>query len=110
MRSKANHCVYNNQVGENFIYVVLYDDDMFFVGNNMEVINEVKLQLSSKFNMKDVNATNYSSGMDIKRSHIDRMLLMNQRKYVEAILHRFNMKECKLVKVFIPIGARLFVE
>ena len=41
VRSKANHCVYYKQVGEHFIHVVLYVDDMLFVGNNMEVIKEV---------------------------------------------------------------------
>ena len=37
-------------------------------------------------------------------------LLLNQRKYAETILQRFNMKECKLVKVPILVGVRLSVE
>ena len=56
VRSKVDQCVYYKQVSEHFIYVVLYVDDMLLVGNNMEVIKEVKLQLSSKFNMKDPDA------------------------------------------------------
>ena len=39
---------------------------------------------------------------------------MDERKYIETILHRFNMQdnmqECKPVKVPIPVGVRLFVE
>jgi hypothetical protein len=31
-------------------------------------------------------------------------------KYIEKILKRFNMQDCKLVKVPIPVGARLTVE
>ena len=42
-RSKVDHCVYYKQVGEHFIFVVLYVDDMLLVGNNMEVIKEVKM-------------------------------------------------------------------
>ena len=42
VRSKVHHCVYYKQVGEHFIYVVLYVNDMLLVGNNMEVIKEVK--------------------------------------------------------------------
>jgi hypothetical protein len=38
---------------------VLYVDDMLSVENNMDVIKEVKLQLSSKFYMKDLGAANY---------------------------------------------------
>jgi hypothetical protein len=42
--------------------------------------------------------------MEIKRDQKKRKLWLNQRKYVETILQRFNMKECKLVKVPIPVG------
>jgi hypothetical protein len=38
---------------------VLYVDDMLLVGNNMDVIKEVKSQLSSKFDMKDLGAANF---------------------------------------------------
>jgi hypothetical protein len=49
VRSKVDHCVYSKKEGGCFIYVVLYVDDMLLVGNNMDVIKEVKMQLSSKF-------------------------------------------------------------
>ena len=42
MRSNVDHYVYYKQVGNHFIYVVLYVDDMLLVGNNMDVIKEVK--------------------------------------------------------------------
>jgi hypothetical protein len=35
---------------------------------------------------------------------------LNQKKYIETILKRFNMQDCKPVKVPIPMGARLIVE
>ena len=76
----------------------------------MEVIREVKMQLSSKFDMKDLGATSLILGMDIKRNHADRKLWFNRRKYVETILHRFSMQECKLVKVLVPVGVGLSVE
>ena len=43
MRSKVDHCVYYKKVGEHFTHVVLYVDDRLLVGNNMEVIKEVKM-------------------------------------------------------------------
>jgi len=42
VRSRADNCVYSKQVGNHFIYVVLYVDDMLLVGNNMDVIKGVK--------------------------------------------------------------------
>jgi hypothetical protein len=65
---------------------VLYVDDMLLVGNNMDVIKEVKLQLSSKFDIKDLGAANFILGMEIKSYHANMKLWLNQRKYVETIL------------------------
>ena len=62
------------KVGEHLIYVVLYVNDMLLVGNNMEVMKEVKMKLSSKFYMRDLNATNLILGMEIKRNRVDRKL------------------------------------
>ena len=86
---------------------MLYVDDMLLVGNNMDVIKEVKSQLSSKFDMKDLSATNFILGMEIKRDRANRKLLLNQRKYVETILQRFNMHGSKPIKVCISIGVKL---
>ena len=50
---------------------MLYVEDMLLVGNNMEVIKEVKMQLSPYFDMKDLDAANLILGMEIKRNHAD---------------------------------------
>jgi hypothetical protein len=106
-RSKEDHCVYSKLIGDHLIYLVLYVDDMLLIGNNKEIIQDVKTQLSSKFDMKDLGASNFILGMEIKRDRKKRKLWLNQRKYVETILQRFNMQECKPVKVPIPIGVKL---
>jgi hypothetical protein len=67
----------------------------------------VKTQLSSKFDMKYLGAANFILGMEIKRNRENRKLWLNQRKYVESILWRFNMQECKPVKVPILVGVNL---
>jgi hypothetical protein len=107
VRSRDDHCVYSKKVGNHFIYVVFYVDDMLLVGNNMDVIKEVKSQLSSKFDMKDLGAANFIMGMEIKRDRANMTLWLNKRKYVETILQRFNMHGSKLGKVHIPIGVKL---
>ena len=60
--------------------------------------------------MKDLNDANLILGMEIKINCVDRMLRLNQRKYIETILHRFYMQECNPVKVPIPVGVRLYAE
>jgi hypothetical protein len=60
--------------------------------------------------MKDLGASNFILGMEIKRDRKKRKLWLNQRKCVETILHRFNMQECKPIKVPIPDGVKLYVD
>eukprot|EP00253_Pinus_taeda_P031107 PITA_31107 len=76
---------------------------MLLVGNDKEIIQDLKTQLSSKFDMKDLGAANYILGMEIQRDRAKRKLWLNQRKYVETILQRFNMQDNKPVKVPIPV-------
>ena len=64
----------------------------------------MKTQLSSKFDIKDLGVENFILGMEIKRDQKRRKLWLNQRKHVETILQRFNMQECKPIKVPIPVG------
>jgi hypothetical protein len=109
-RSKEDHCVYFKLIGDNLIYLILYVDDMLLIGNNKEITQDVKNQLSSKFDMKDLSASNFILGMEIKRDRKKRKLWLNQRKYVETILHRFNMQECKPIKAPIPIGVKLSMD
>jgi hypothetical protein len=106
-RSKEDHYVYFKLIGDHLIYLVLYVDDMLLIGNNKDIIQDVKTQFSSKFDMKDLGASNFILGMKIKRDQKKRKLWLNQRKYVETLLQRFNMQECKPVKVPIPVGVKL---
>jgi hypothetical protein len=90
-RRKHDHCVYFKLIGDHLIYLVLYVDDMLMIGNNKEIIQDVKTQLSSKFYVKDIDASNFILCMEIKRDWKKRKLWLNQRKYFETILQRFNM-------------------
>jgi hypothetical protein len=53
--------------------------------------------------MEDLGASNFTLGMEIKRDQKKRKLWLNQRKYFETILQRFNMQECKLIKVLFSL-------
>jgi hypothetical protein len=56
---KDDHYIYSKEEGGCFIYVALYVNVMLLIGSNMDAIKEVKKQLSSKFNMKDLDVANF---------------------------------------------------
>jgi uncharacterized protein related to proFAR isomerase len=64
VRRNVDRCIYSKEEGADFIYVALYVDNMLLIGNNMDAIKEVKKQLSSKFDMKDLSAVKFIMGME----------------------------------------------
>jgi len=76
-RSKEDHYVYFKLIGDRVIYLVLYVDDMLLVGNDKEIIQDLKTQMSSKFDMKDLGVAKYILVMGIKRDRAKRKLWLN---------------------------------
>ena len=91
-RSKEDHYVYFKLIGDHLIYFVLYMDDKLLIGNNKEIIQGVKTQLSSKFDMKDLGSVNFILGMKIKRDWENKKLWLNKknvsRQYCRGLICR----------------------
>jgi hypothetical protein len=58
-RSKVDHHVYFKLIGDPITYLVLYVDDMLLIGNNKDIIQDLKTQLSSKFDIKYLGVENF---------------------------------------------------
>jgi hypothetical protein len=71
---KEDHCVCFKLIGDHLIYLVLYVDGMLLIGNNKEIIQDVKTELSCKFEMKDLSPANFIMGMEIKKDREKRKL------------------------------------
>ena len=97
VRIKIDHCVYSKEEGGCFIYVALYVDDMLLIRSNMNTIKEVKKHVSSKFYMKDLGATNFILGMEIKRDWSTRNLWLNQTKYLKQF---WNVSTCRIANLW----------
>lgn len=65
-RSEHDTCVYFKEVSKNqFIYLLLYVNDMLIVSKDMKQINHLKVLLSTEFEMKDMGEAKRILGMEI---------------------------------------------
>ena len=55
-RCHYENCVYFQQSGGSFIYMLLYVDDMLIASKDKSLIDKLKSQLSDEFEMKDLGA------------------------------------------------------
>ena len=72
--SKSNHYIYFKSDGDGFLVIALYVNDMLFIDKGKSLIVELKSQLSTKFEMKDLGATRYILGIKIIRDRKNRKL------------------------------------
>lgn len=103
-RSLHDNCVYFQKFPDgSFIYLLLYVDDMLVAAPNILLINKLKAQLSSEFDMKDLGAAKSILGMEIRRDRQASVLRLSQGKYIKKVIDRFNMQSSKPVST--PMAA-----
>jgi len=88
------NCVYVKFRGSNFIFLILYVDDILLASSDKNMLLETKRFLSSKFDMKDLGEAGYVLGIEIHRDRSRGILGLSQRAYVEKVLKKYNMHKC----------------
>jgi len=91
-RSHYDPCAYYNKLprGE-YIYLLLYVDDMLIASKSRSVIDKLKKDLSFEFEMKDLSEANKVVGMEIERDRRSGKVSLTQKGYLKKVLQRFNV-------------------
>ncbi|CAG7832836.1 unnamed protein product, partial [Allacma fusca] len=78
--------------------IVIYVDDLIVASNNAEKMKEIVDKLSSNFKISDLGELKKYLGINIIRDKKNKVMTLDQREYVDKILERFEMSNCKSVK------------
>ncbi len=84
---------------EIFALLLLYVDDILLVSNSAKKEEEIKTVLKNEFTMTDLGSPRKFLGIEIMRNRDGQKMFLSQKKFVNGILKRFNMTECKSVAV-----------
>ena len=68
------------------------------------MLEKEKNAIAKEFPVEDLGEVRHILGMLIKRDRNSRTLTISQSKYLEGVLKRFNMTECKPVSTPIEPG------
>ncbi|CAB4028310.1 Retrovirus-related Pol poly from transposon TNT 1-94 [Paramuricea clavata] len=105
----ADSCLYMKSVklqnGKiNFVILSIHVDDILWFSNDVIMLEEEKVAIGTKFKVEDLGEVSHMLGMLIKRDRDSRTLTISQSKYLEGVLKRFNMEECKPVSTPLEPG------
>ena len=102
VRSMTDPCLYTYFDGMNTVNIIVWVDDLLIAASNQEILIKVKGILSQNFKMKDLGTPSYFLG--IQFSFNKDSIVMQQSKYVDKLLQRFNMTDCKIKPTPCPLG------
>ena len=100
IKNEDEPCVYKKVSGDAITFLVLYVDDILIIGNDIPVMQSIKVWLSQQFSMKDLGEASYVLGIKIYRDRSKRMIGLSQSNYIDRVLKRFSMENSK--KGFLP--------
>lgn len=106
-RSQADHSLYVKQTSDHLIIVIIYVDDLIILASKMSVLEWLKSKLAHEFEMSDLGELHYCLGVEFKRNRARRTITMSQRKYIEEVLKRFNMDDCKPIGTPLDVNSKL---
>ena len=107
VENKVDRCIYLKISGSKFIFLILYVDDILLASNNLGMLHEVKQLFSSHFEMKDLGNASFVLGIEIHRDRSQNFLGLSQISYIERMLKRYHMSDCKAYDVPIARGDKL---
>lgn len=100
--------VYINEKDGKILVIVLYVDDVIFIGNDDYLIENFKSVMKEEFEMTDMGLLRYFLGIEVDQNKNG--IFISQAKYVNEVLVRFNMQDSKATITPIVMGLKLSKE
>lgn len=91
-QSLNDRCLYFNE--DRSIFVVIYVDDGLIASRNKKQISELLRYLEERLEIKHLPCVSYL-GFQVNRDRQKKEIVLHQANYVQRILERFKMTECK---------------
>lgn len=90
---KTEPCLFTWSDGLKFLILLLYVDDIILASNDNNKLLEVKAKLKAEFEMSDLGEPKEFLGISITRNREKQEIVLNQEKYINKVLARFNFTE-----------------
>uniref|UniRef100_A0AAV1V300 Integrase catalytic domain-containing protein n=1 Tax=Peronospora matthiolae TaxID=2874970 RepID=A0AAV1V300_9STRA len=104
--SDFDPCLYIKTSDGHCVFILVYVDDVLVTGSSLELIAQTKNDLKTRLEMTDSGKCAFVLGIELLDGEDDSVTLC-QRRYVDDILKRFGMDDCKAVASPVDMSSRL---
>lgn len=103
--AQTDHSLFTFRHDTIFLVLLIYVDDILVTGNNSAAISKLILDLSRKFQMKDLGPLNFFLGLEISRNL--NSFVISQMKYVVDLLKKTGFHDSKPLSTPVDSGSQL---
>ncbi|CAL2259385.1 unnamed protein product [Prunus armeniaca] len=103
--SKVDPSLFIFHKDDNFLFLLIYVDDIIVTGNALSQVNALLQSLNRQFAMKDLGDLHYFLGIEVQRT--PDMLCLNQAKYVVDLLKRATLHKANPCLTPVATGSQL---
>ena len=104
-KSANDPCLFTRKSQDNFLYILTWVDDILIVGNKPEDVQKLKYSLSQNFKMEDRGKIKHFLGLRISQN--DDGISVDQEMFIQNVLRRFGMEDCKPKKTPAEMNLKL---
>lgn len=97
IRTPSEPCVYTKKFGNETVILACFVDDIIVFYKDVCHFDSVKSDLESHFELKNLGLLKYYLGMNISVENGE--VCLSQRSYIENLLKRYNLHDCKPVDI-----------
>lgn len=90
-RHPADDCVYVRRKNKQKLIIALYVDDLLIACSHMDVLMDIKWQLSSEFKMEDLGESRIILWMNVSRDAKADIVSLSQTRYAQKAIERFGL-------------------
>ena len=101
-RSQLDWGLFVRKVGNCYVFLTLYVDDMLLIGDE-QVVNEIAQEFGRRFKIKCLGDIHYLLGIEINRIE-DKAITFSQSRYIQDVLNKFNLQHIKPSKIPQDVG------
>lgn len=94
IESPMDECIYIKVSGSDFIFLILYVDDILLASKTLTLLHDTHAFLSQAFDMTYLGEASYVLRIEISRDRERGFLGLSQKGYIEKVFKRFNMSNC----------------
>lgn len=95
IQCQSDYCIYFSDTEKSKSFIILYVDDLLILSADENYINSLIGSFSSQYETKVMDKFDYFLGINIHHDIQNNILSLNQCKYVNEILVKFGMIDCK---------------